>query len=107
MKNELGLSTAKGHRQMQLALNDRRMPVWKNSSTGAARDWRWAALRWLPYVEDGSRLAPMHRFHDPGGALFATLPQWPRMNSKPVCSMDGLHGLIMSESRASCCAFTP
>jgi len=42
----------------------------------------------LSDVEDGSRLAPMHRFHDPGGALFATLPQWPRMNSKPVRSID-------------------
>ena len=30
----------------------------------------------------------MHRFHDPDGALFATLPQWPRMNSKPVRSID-------------------
>ena len=30
----------------------------------------------------------MHRFHDPGGALFATLPQWPRMNSKLVRSID-------------------
>jgi hypothetical protein len=28
-----------------------------------------------PTIEDGSRLAPMHRFHDPSGALFATLPQ--------------------------------
>ena len=45
-------------------------------------------LRMQSYVEDGSRLAPMHRFHDPGGALVATLPQWPRMNSKLVRSID-------------------
>ena len=30
----------------------------------------------------------MHRFHDLGGALFATLPLWPRMNSKLVRSID-------------------
>jgi hypothetical protein len=61
----------------------------------------------LPYIEDGSRLAPMHRFHDPDGALFATLPQWPRMNSKLVRSMCRLHCFIMAESHAFCCAFTP
>jgi len=88
MKNELGLSTAKGHRQMQLALNDRRMPVWMDSTNDTVRYWSGSASRLLPYIEDGSRLAPMHRFHDPDGALFATLPQWPRMNSKlrAVCS---------------------
>jgi len=64
-------------------------------------------LRMQSYVEDGSRLAPMHRLHDPDGALFATLPQWPRMNSKPVCSMDGLHSFILAESHASGCTFTP
>jgi hypothetical protein len=64
-------------------------------------------LKILPDVEDGSRLAPMHRFHDPGGALFATLPQWPRMNSKPARSMYRLHSFIMAESPAFGCTFTP
>jgi hypothetical protein len=49
----------------------------------------------------------MHRFHDPGGALFATLPQWPRMNSKPASSMYWLHSFIMIESHAFGCTFTP
>ena len=31
-------------------------------------------------MEDGPRLAPMHRLHGPAGALFATFPQWPRIN---------------------------
>jgi hypothetical protein len=49
----------------------------------------------------------MHRFHDPNGALFATLPQWPRMNSKPASSMYWLHSFIMIESHAFGCTFTP
>jgi hypothetical protein len=64
-------------------------------------------LRIQPDVEDGSRLVPMHRFHDPGGALFATLPQWPRMNSKPARSMYWLHSFIMVESHDFGCTFTP
>jgi hypothetical protein len=40
-----------------------------------------------PTIEDGSRLAPMHRFHDPSGALFATLPQWPRIKPKLAASI--------------------
>jgi hypothetical protein len=37
-------------------------------------------------VEDGPRLAPMHPLHGPVGALFATLPQWPRI--KPMTDVD-------------------
>jgi hypothetical protein len=67
-----------------------------DSSYETARYREWAAFRLLPDVEDGSRLAPMHRFHDPGGALFATLPQWPRMNSKLVRSIDRLRTLKLA-----------
>lgn len=33
-------------------------------------------------VKDGPQLTPMHPLHGPGGALLATLPQWPRI--KPI-----------------------
>ena len=49
------------------------------------------SLLLLPDIEDGSRLAPMHRLHDPGGALLATLPQWPRI--KPFTCSQCRHGL--------------
>ena len=47
----------------------------------------------------------MHLFHDPGGALFATLPQWPRMNSKLVRSLYRLHSFIMLEYSTFGCAY--
>jgi len=45
----------------------------------------------LPGVEDRPRLAPMHPLHGPGGALLATLPQWPRI--KPGMYNECRHGL--------------
>ena len=51
-----------------------------------------------PTIEDGSRLAQMHRFHDPNGALFATLPQWPRIKPKRATSIDRRHNIVMAKS---------
>ena len=54
-------------------------------------------------MEDGPRLAPMHRLHGPAGALFATLPQWPRI--KPNTDVDDrcvlrvCHGEIPPQTR--------
>ena len=61
----------------------------------------------LPDVEDGSRLSPMHRFHDPGGALVATFPQWPRMNSKLARSIDRPRNFNLLENDAYRATITP
>ena len=53
----------------------------------------------LPEVEDGSRLAPMHRFHDPTVPWGATLPQWPRIKPERVASINRPHHIVIVKSK--------
>jgi len=74
VENEHGTTTAKGNRRARGSWLKTGGCLREEAGLMVLPDIENGQID-CPTIEDGSRLAPMHRFHDPSGALFATLPQ--------------------------------